>query len=87
MKSNLVGVPSIVFHRFQKLDKTYISEGEPLTQNFARVYLDLTPIHFICGRFPKTCPVVILPVIPRKQTFDQKLSKGMVIWLFSGWNG
>ena len=84
MKSNLVGVPCIVFYRFQKLDKTYISAREPLTLNFARAYLDLTPIHFICGRFRKTCPVVILPVIPRKQTFDQKLPKGMVIWLLSG---
>ena len=30
MKSNLVGGPSIVFHRFHKVDETYIREGETL---------------------------------------------------------
>ena len=30
MKSNLVGSPSIVFHRFHKVDETYIREGETL---------------------------------------------------------
>ena len=36
IKSNLVSGPCIVFHRFRKVDETYIRKGETLTQNFTK---------------------------------------------------
>ena len=80
MKSNLVGSPSIVFHRFHKVDETYIRKRKPLTQNFAKAYLDLTLMYFsFVGDFPRHALWSFCPLFLGNKLSTKNCPK---LWLF-----